>query len=171
VDERNWPWLSVLKAGAFSDTGTASPSSRKFQQISYNHTFHNTEKDALYHYNFDFPKYHVFYNPHDQNKHFDDAQRAYRIQVEGFSKQLLDTAHPALRSRKWANTCMAVTVRKEEETKSSSIFSMYDADDPVVDFETFYQDDENIVDKVQLCSVKKILIIEKLGSIMRNVKP
>ena len=69
--------------------------------------------------------------------------------AQGFSKQLLPDAHPAVRSRKWMQQCMAVTARKEEESKSSSVFSMYDADDPVVDFETFHKNNESIVDKVR----------------------
>ena len=68
--------------------------------------------------------------------------------MNGFSKQLLKSGHPALNSRKWTDTCMAVTSHKETEMKSSSIFSMYDADDPTVNFEDFHKDDENIVDKV-----------------------
>ncbi|KAK7116042.1 hypothetical protein V1264_001796 [Littorina saxatilis] len=138
ADERNWSWLSSFKPSALSSSG-------KFQQISYKHHVRKTEKDALYHYNFDTPKYHVFYT--DKVKNTFGNPRAYRVEVRGFSKQFLPDAHPAVRSRKWMQQCMAVTNRKEEESKSSSVFSMYDADDPVVDFEDFYKDDESIVDK------------------------
>ena len=154
VDDRDWPWLSVMKPSATSSSSSPSSSSsssssqggRSFQQISFKHHVRKTEKDALYHYDFDHPKYHVFYT--DQNKNQFGNPRAYRLAGRGFSKQLLPDAHPAVRSRKWAQYCMAVTERKEAESKSSSIFSMYDGDDPVVDFEDFIKDDDSIVDKV-----------------------
>ncbi|XP_076444192.1 putative amine oxidase [copper-containing] isoform X2 [Babylonia areolata] len=157
VDDRDWPWLSALKPSATSSSPSSSSSSssssysessssaRSFQQISFKHHVRKTEKDALYHYNFDRPKYHVFYNNEKKNK-FGNV-RAYRLEARGFSKQLLPSAHPALRSRKWADHCMAVTEHKDKEMKSSSIFSMYDADDPVVDFDDFIADDDSILDK------------------------
>jgi len=156
VDDRDWPWLSFFKPSATTSSSSSSTSSssfsssssssRSFQQISFKHHVRKTEKDALYHYDFDHPKYHIFYT--DKNKNQFGNVRAYRLAVNGFSKQLLPDAHPAVRSRKWMQYCMAVTVRKEEEAKSSSIFSMYDADDPVVDFDDFINDDDSIIDKV-----------------------
>ena len=44
-------------------------------------------------------------------------------------------------------------MRKEEEARSSSIFSMYDADDPVVNFDDYIKDNDSIIDKVSLSLV------------------
>ncbi|KAL8585057.1 hypothetical protein ACOMHN_013074 [Nucella lapillus] len=142
IDDRDWPWLSSLKTSATSSS--SSSSSRSFQQISFKHHVRQTEKDAVYHYNFDQPKYHIFYNDKKKNKL--GNVRAYRLVGRGFSKQLLPSGHPAVRSRRWADYCMAVTTRKDREMKSSSIFSMYDAVDPVVDFQEFLDDDDSILD-------------------------
>ena len=52
----------------------------------------------------------------------------------------------------WARHQIAVTKRKEEEFRSSSNYGMLDTLQPVVDFSTFYADNESIVDEVRYCS-------------------
>nr|KAG5703724.1 hypothetical protein BaRGS_023013 [Batillaria attramentaria] len=139
----HFKFLSPRSASSTSPVG-------KMEQISYKHHVRKTEQDAVYHYNFDHPKYHIFYNNQVgeiEVKNKFGNERAYRLEGRGYSKQILPTAHAAVRSRKWMEYQMAVTSRKEEESKSSSIFSMYDGEDPTVDFEQFLKDDENILDQ------------------------
>ena len=45
---------------------------------------------------------------------------------------------------------MAVTKYKEAETKSSSLYAIWDGADPVVNFQNYIDDDENIVDVVNV---------------------
>nr|KAG5690124.1 hypothetical protein BaRGS_003447 [Batillaria attramentaria] len=143
VNDEEWPWLSVLKPSS-----NASSSEGKIQQLSFTRTPKRTEKEAVYHYNFDRPKYHIFYN--DQKKNDFGTHRAYRLDAVGFSKQILPSGHPAVRSRKWVENQLAVTLRKENETRSSSIFSMYDGDDPTVDFGKYIDDNDAIEDEVSV---------------------
>lgn len=48
----------------------------------------------------------------------------------------------------WARYQFAVTKRKEEERHSSSMFSMFDTLNQVVNFQDFINDDENIDNEV-----------------------
>ena len=50
----------------------------------------------------------------------------------------------------WARYQMAVTKYKEAETKSSSLYAIWDGADPVVNFQNYIDDDENIVDVVNV---------------------
>ena len=43
---------------------------------------------------------------------------------------------------------MAITKRKEDERSSSSMYSIYDAKKPIVNFQTFIDDNESIEDEV-----------------------
>lgn len=48
----------------------------------------------------------------------------------------------------WARYQVAVTKYKESEKHSSSMYASYDGEDPVVDFQSFIEDDEVIEDEV-----------------------
>lgn len=143
VDERQWPWLT----GLLPTSNSSSSSAASLQQISFRHNIRRTEREAVKHRDVDKPMYHIFYN--DQNKNKFGNPRAYRLDVRGYSGQILPDDHLALRSRKWANYPMGVTKRKEEEDRSSSIYSMFDANDPVRDFESYILDNDDIVDQVK----------------------
>ena len=49
----------------------------------------------------------------------------------------------------WARYQMAVTKYKEEEKRSSSMSAIWDGAEPVVNFQKFIDDNENIVDVVR----------------------
>ncbi|XP_059160115.1 putative amine oxidase [copper-containing] isoform X2 [Physella acuta] len=131
LDKRPWPWY---KSG-----------SEEFHQISFKHNLRQTEQDAVLHYNFSEPKYHIVYNDREKNSY--GNHKAYRLAVQGFTKQLLPDESPVLKSRQWSKYQMAVTRRKEEEESSSSIFSMFDGAGPQVDLDNYLRDDESIVDQ------------------------
>ena len=52
------------------------------------------------------------------------------------------------RTMPWSRHQLVATQRKEDERTSSSPYAMFDSQDPVVDFSTFYDDNDNIVDQV-----------------------
>lgn len=105
-----------------------------------------TESEAAYKFNFDTPKYHLFYNNLKRNKF--GVPRSYRLLSRGMSKQLLPEGLGNEPAMAWMRYQMAVTMRKEDERISSSIYSGLDAKDPVVNFDHFLKDDDNIVDEV-----------------------
>ena len=51
---------------------------------------------------------------------------------------------------------MAVTRHKDSEATSSSIYAMWDARDPVVNFTSYMADDESIEDEVGLAGFSHI---------------
>ncbi|CAH1263694.1 AOC1 [Branchiostoma lanceolatum] len=104
-----------------------------------------TEREAVLHYNFDHPKYYNFYNQAKSNSY--GIKKGYRIQINAPTKELVPREWGPMRGAAWADYQMAVTRRKESEPASSSLYNQNDPYDPVVDFDTFLDDDENIVDQ------------------------
>jgi len=105
-----------------------------------------TEQNSLYSYNFSTPKYLLVSSYNDSNG--EDIPRSYRILPSGMSKLLVPADFGFAKSIPWAQYQLAVTRQKDEEETSSSIFSMWDARDPVVNFDDYVKDNENIVDEV-----------------------
>ena len=50
----------------------------------------------------------------------------------------------------WARYQMAVTKHKETERRSSSVFAIWDGAEPVVNFQSFIDDNESIEDVVSM---------------------
>ncbi|RUS77456.1 hypothetical protein EGW08_014762 [Elysia chlorotica] len=123
TDKRSWPWLHAGQT--------------ELEQISFREHLRQTELDAVLHYNFSQPKYHLVFNDAERNKF--GHHRAY--------SQILPSDSPVLRSRTWTKYQMLVTERKEEEEASSSIFSMFDGASPHVDVERYLADNGSLVDK------------------------
>lgn len=115
-------------------------------QTYIEHDLKETEKSALYRYNFDTPKVHLIYN----EDHVSDLgnPRGYRIEIQKMSKQLQPEGHGFEPAVSWSRYQMAVTKYWPEEEKSSSLFTMWDAKDPVINFQKYVDDDDNIVDEV-----------------------
>jgi len=107
-----------------------------------------TERDAALKYNFNTPKYLTFYN----NKHKSDfgVPRAYRLLVNGISKQMFPENTGQEASFSWARYQVAVTKYKESERRSSSIYAIWDANRPMVNFQSFIDDNESITDQDQV---------------------
>lgn len=105
-----------------------------------------SEKEAAYQFNFDHPKYLLFSNG---RKHNDFGyERSYRMQIKGMSKAMIPPGDGFESSVPWMRYQMAVTRQRDDEATSGSIFTMWDAKSPVVNFQSYVEDDENIVDKV-----------------------
>ncbi|KAK3725678.1 hypothetical protein RRG08_043095 [Elysia crispata] len=118
---------------------------RKYHLTKFERSLKKTEKEALYKFNFDYPKYHVVHN--DAVKTPLKEIKAYRIGLHGMSKQLLPEGVDSEVTIPWARHQLVVTKHKDDEVISSSPYAMWDSKDPVTDFSEFYKDDENIVDQ------------------------
>ena len=115
-----------------------------------------TEQSALYKFNFDTPKIHVISN----RKHVSKLgnPRGYRIEIQKMSKQLQPEGYGFEPSVSWSRYQMAMTKYRPEEERSTSIFTMWDAKKPVVDFQKYLENDDSLVDQVRLSPVKKYAV-------------
>ncbi|XP_059160003.1 putative amine oxidase [copper-containing] [Physella acuta] len=118
---------------------------RKYQQTKFVRNLKKSEKDALFKYNFDHPKYHVVHN--EKVKTDLNEIKAYRIDMQGMSKQILPEGEDNERTIPWARHQLVVTKHKDDEQVSSSPYAMWDSKNPVTDFTKFYEDNESIVDE------------------------
>ena len=115
-------------------------------QNHYKRNVRKTESDAVYKFDFSSPKYLLVSNYNHTTD--ENIPRSYRIKVSGISKLLLPDDYGFSRSISWAKYQSVVTKRKDDEESSSSIFTMWDAKEPVVHFANYVKDNEDIVDKV-----------------------
>ncbi|ESP03629.1 hypothetical protein LOTGIDRAFT_137098, partial [Lottia gigantea] len=104
-----------------------------------------TESSAAYRYNFNHPKYLLFSNANKTDNL--GNVKSYRLKISGMSKMKLPVNQGFEPSVSWSRYQMAVTKQKDEEYTSSSVYAMWDATDPVVNFQKYLDDDENIVDE------------------------
>ncbi|KAH9499263.1 hypothetical protein Btru_003550 [Bulinus truncatus] len=119
-----------------------SVENKDYHQTKFVRTVKHTEKEALYKFNFDTPKYHVVHNK-NQPTRFGEI-KAYRIALNGMSKQMIPEDENNEGTIAWARHQLVVTKHKDDEQVSSSPYAMWDSLNPVTDFTKFYEDDENI---------------------------
>ncbi|WAR00471.1 AMO-like protein, partial [Mya arenaria] len=121
------------------DTTSVRPTEWTVEQIWYaNQMFPNLTvflqeyERATYKYNFDTPKVHVFSN----YGHISSLgnPRGYRVEIHKMTKQLHPEGYGFEPSVSWARYQMAVTRYRPEEERSSSVFTMWDARSPAVNF-------------------------------------
>ncbi|GAB1597254.1 putative amine oxidase [copper-containing] [Argonauta hians] len=103
-----------------------------------------TENNATFDYKTSSPKYLLFYNKLHNNEY--GNPRSYRIIINEMSDLLVDHDYGFSKTVSWAYHHMTVTLRKENEARSSSIYAMWDSGDQVVNF-TNFTDGESICDK------------------------
>lgn len=118
----------------------------KYHQTKVVESIKSHEQDAAYRFNFNSPKYLVFYNDNSKSKY--GNSRGYRVLINGMSKQMIREGEGNEPAVSWARYQMAVTKMKDEEREASSIYAMWDADDPVVQFQHFINDNEAILNQV-----------------------
>ncbi|XP_069138608.1 putative amine oxidase [copper-containing] [Argopecten irradians] len=104
-----------------------------------------TERDGAYKFNFETPKYLLFYN--EQEKNAFGNPKAYRLVNKGMVKQLFSQGEGNEPAASWSRYQVAVTKYKESERRSSSGYAYSDSSDPVVQFQSFIDDDESIQDE------------------------
>ncbi|KAL5004112.1 hypothetical protein ScPMuIL_017568 [Solemya velum] len=115
----------------------------RYHQTMFQNSQKSRELDATYRFNFASPKYLVIHNTESISKY--GNSRGYRLLINGMSKQVIAEGEGNEPAVSWARYQMAVTKMKESERESSSIYAIWDADDPVVRFQNFISDDESIV--------------------------
>ena len=129
----------------------------KYHQTKFQTNVKRTETEGTYQFNFDNPKYLIFYNEEEKNKY--GVSKSYRLLHQGMVKQLIPEGKGNEPSASWSRYQMATTKHKDTERQSSSFYSFMNADNPVVNFQSFIDDNESILDEVYflcfLCVIAK----------------
>lgn len=93
--------------------------------------------------------YYLFHNDKVKTQYKEPS--AYLVQLIGTgARQLLAPGLGNEPSITWSRYSLAVTKNKPTETRSSSIYSMWDSQKPVVSFQNYIDDNENIIDEVSI---------------------
>ncbi|XP_061121454.1 amiloride-sensitive amine oxidase [copper-containing] isoform X1 [Syngnathus typhle] len=108
-------------------------------------TEHKTERSAAFRYGKKFPRYVHFYNPNEKNKL--GHQKGYRIQLNSHGDSVLPRGWQEENSITWSRYPLAVTRHKDSEATSTSIYNQNDPWKPVVVFEDYIRNNENIVNQ------------------------
>ncbi|XP_069138612.1 putative amine oxidase [copper-containing] isoform X1 [Argopecten irradians] len=116
----------------------------QYHMTNYSRQVKQTEEDGAYKFNFQAPKYLLFYNEQEKNAY--GNPKAYRLVNNGMVKQLFAENEGNEPAASWARYQVAVTQYKESERRSSSAYAYMDSSDPVVQFQSFINN-ESIVDK------------------------
>ncbi|XP_077365061.1 diamine oxidase [copper-containing] isoform X2 [Festucalex cinctus] len=114
-------------------------------QSKLNWTEHKTERSAAFRYGKKFPRYVHFYNPNEKNKW--GHQKSYRIQLNSHGDSVLPRGWREENGISWSRYPLAVTRHKDSEATSSSIYNQNDPWQPVVSFEDYIRNNENIVNQ------------------------
>ncbi|KAJ8413274.1 hypothetical protein AAFF_G00092700 [Aldrovandia affinis] len=108
-------------------------------------TQHKTERDAAFRFGKRFPRYLHFYNPNKENKW--GHKKGYRIQYNSHGHSVLPRGWMEENGISWSRYQMAVTRHKDSESTSSSIYTQNDPWEPLVSFESYIRNNENIVNQ------------------------
>ncbi|CAG5118821.1 unnamed protein product, partial [Candidula unifasciata] len=125
-------------------TMTAFPK-QPFSQTKFTTSLKRSELEALYKYDFHRPMYHLVHNEGVRNEQ--GELKSYRIKIDGVSKNLMAEGVGNEKTIAWSRNQMVVTRYKDDEISSGSVYGLFDSLHPVVDFTTFYADNETIVDE------------------------
>nr|XP_061821701.1 amiloride-sensitive amine oxidase [copper-containing]-like isoform X2 [Nerophis lumbriciformis] len=108
-------------------------------------TEHKTERSAAFRFGKKFPRYVLFSNPKQKNKW--GHEKGYRIQMNSHADSVLPRGWREENGITWSRYPLAVTRHKDNEPTSSSIYNQNDPWKPVVNFEDFIRNNENIVNQ------------------------
>ncbi|KAM7390819.1 hypothetical protein PAMA_008821 [Pampus argenteus] len=114
-------------------------------QSKLQRTEHKTERSAAFRFGKKFPRYVQFVNPSQTNKW--GHRRGYRIQFNSHGHSVLPRGWREENGISWSRYPLAVTRHKDSESTSSSIYTQHDPWDPVVSFEDYIRNNENIVNQ------------------------
>jgi len=118
---------------------------KPFSQTKINKTLKSTEKESIEDFELTNPHYRLIHNNDKKNKY--NESKAYRIEMKGMTQNLIRKDFGNEKSISWARHQLVVTKRKEDENSASSIYGMLDSHKPAVNFTSFYEDNEDIVDE------------------------
>ena len=131
-----------------SSTRWLSPDSKRYYMME---DVKRHESDACYKFNFSTPKYLLV----SGGKRSALGHRpAYRVLPRGMAPVLLPADNGFEPSVSWARCQVTNTLQKDSEATSSSIFAMWDAKDPTVNFTTYHADNDMIEEKVRYTSTQ-----------------
>ncbi|CAL1528470.1 unnamed protein product [Lymnaea stagnalis] len=121
------------------------PPNPEYSQTKYAYNLKSSEKNATYEYNFDKPMYHIFHNNNARNTF--GEKKSFRLKAEGIAKQLMRRNVGYEKAAPWARHQLAVTRYKDQEYASSSFYRQWIPSKKNMDFQSFIDDDESIVDE------------------------
>lgn len=116
-----------------------------------------TDSAELKNINFDKP---TFYNVYSDNENTFGSKRGYLIQPQSAVKQLLPEDDFITTMAPWSVYPLVITKYKETELRSSSLYNQNSPTQPVVDFESFFQDVNDRITNVDLVAWVSIGCIE-----------
>lgn len=115
------------------------------QQSLLTKTQHETERSAAFRFGKKFPRYMHFYNQNQENRW--GHKKGYRIQFNSHAHSVLPKGWREESGITWSRYPLAVTRHKDSEATSSSIYTQNDPWEPVVSFEDYIRNNENIVNQ------------------------
>ncbi|XP_041100553.1 amiloride-sensitive amine oxidase [copper-containing]-like [Polyodon spathula] len=116
-------------------------------QSRLHRTQRTTEREAAFPFGKRLPRYLHFYNPTKKNRW--GHHRGYRIQFNSHADSVLPRSWKEEVGITWSRYPLAVTCQKDSEVMSSTIYTQNDPWEPVVSFEDYISNNENI-DKTDL---------------------
>ncbi|CAL8292200.1 unnamed protein product [Lota lota] len=111
-------------------------------QSKLHRTQHHTERSAAFRFGKKTPRYFHFYNPNEKNKW--GHQKGYRIQFNSHAHSVLPRGVNEEKGVTWSRYPLAVTRHKDSEASSTSLYNQNEPWDPVVSFEDYIRDNENL---------------------------
>ncbi|XP_020495468.1 amiloride-sensitive amine oxidase [copper-containing] [Labrus bergylta] len=114
-------------------------------QSKIHKTEHQTERSAAFRFGKKFPRYVHFHNPNEKNKW--GHKRGYRIQFNSHAHSVLPRGWREENGISWSRYPLAVTRHKDSEATSSSIYTQNNPWDPVVSFEDYIKNNEDIINQ------------------------
>ncbi|XP_053569231.1 amiloride-sensitive amine oxidase [copper-containing] [Bombina bombina] len=105
----------------------------------------DSEKQAAFKFGTPLPKYLMFNNPNKKNKW--GHNKSYRIQYNSHGDRVLPRHWKEEKGISWSRYSLAVTRHSDSEVTSSSLYAQNDPWDPLIYFESFIRNNENIVNQ------------------------
>jgi diamine oxidase len=127
---------------ALNPEGVTPPSHKQFNMVKQ---VRRRESEACHKFDFHSPKYLLISGDSVSDL---GHRRSYHVLPRGETPALLPADIGFEPSVSWARCQVAVTRHKDSEATSSSVFAMWDARDPVVNFTNYLADNEHIEDEV-----------------------
>lgn len=114
-------------------------------QSKLHKTEHKKERSAAFRFGKKFPRYVHFINPNMKNKW--GHHKSYRIQLNSHAHSVLPKGWKEEIGISWSRYPLAVTRHRDSEVTSSSMYTQNDPWKPLVYFEDYIRNDEDIVNQ------------------------
>ncbi|KAM4688672.1 diamine oxidase [copper-containing] [Discoglossus pictus] len=104
-----------------------------------------SERQAAFKFGAPLPKYLMFLNPNKKNKW--GHHKSYRIQYNSHGDRVLPRNWKEEKGISWSRYSLAVTRYRDAEMSSTSLYAQNDPWEPLVNFENFIRNNEDIVNQ------------------------